>query len=152
MDGGEELEIGGWKHQVVKDGEWAGWVQYGSDPFEDHAGPFYYRVDETGQRVCAMRAEQHHMNGGGFMHGGAIMTFADALGAVGAFAALPKGAAGTITVESKTNFLGAAPAGSVVKGRATPLSTGKRISVWQTEILRDDGKRVAVVTQTQLVL
>ena len=56
MDGGEELEIGGWKHQVVKDGEWAGWVQYGSDPFEDHAGPFYYRVDETGQRVCAMRA------------------------------------------------------------------------------------------------
>ena len=88
----------------------------------------------------------------GIMHGGAIMAFADALGAVGAFAALPKGAAGTITVESKTNFLGAAPAGSVVKGRATPLSTGKRISVWQTEILRDDGKRVAVVTQTQLVL
>lgn len=44
MDGGEELEIGGWKHQVVKDGEWAGWVQYGSDPFEDHAGPFYSHI------------------------------------------------------------------------------------------------------------
>lgn len=89
---------------------------------------------------------------GGIMHGGAIMAFADALGAVGAVACLPEGAKGTTTIESKTNFLGAAPAGSLVKGRSVPLKTGRRMSVWQTTIDTADGKPVAVVIQTQLVL
>ena len=89
---------------------------------------------------------------GGIMHGGAIMAFADALGAVGAVACLPEGAGGTTTIESKTNFLGAAPVGSVVKRRAVPLKTGRRMSVWQTTISTAEGKPVAVVIQTQLVL
>lgn len=89
---------------------------------------------------------------GGNIHGGAIMAFADALGAVGAVTALPDGAGGTTTIESKTNFLSAAKQGTVITGRTSPLSVGRRLSVWQTEIFRDDGKRVAVVTQTQLVL
>jgi uncharacterized protein (TIGR00369 family) len=89
---------------------------------------------------------------GGIMHGGAIMAFADALGAVGAVASLPEGAGGTTTIESKTNFLGAAPVGATVTGRAVPLKTGRRMSVWQTMITTADGKPVAVVIQTQLVL
>ena len=89
---------------------------------------------------------------GGIMHGGAIMAFADALGAVGAFMNLPEGAGGTTTVESKTNFLSAAPAGQRVTGVATPVSLGRRLSVWQTEIVREDGRKVALVTQTQMVL
>ena len=56
---------------------------------------------------------------GHILHGGAIMAFADALGAIGAFLTLPQGAKGTTTIESKTNFLGAAPEGSVVRGEAT---------------------------------
>jgi uncharacterized protein (TIGR00369 family) len=89
---------------------------------------------------------------GGIMHGGAIMAFADALGAVGAVACLPQGAGGTTTIESKTNFLGAAPEGARVLGRSVPLKTGKRMSVWQTTITTAEGKPVAVVIQTQLVL
>lgn len=89
---------------------------------------------------------------GGIMHGGAIMAFADALGAVGAVACLPEGAKGTTTIESKTNFLGGAPVGSLVKGRSVPLKTGRRMSVWQTTIDTAEGKAVAVVIQTQLVL
>lgn len=89
---------------------------------------------------------------GGIMHGGAIMAFADALGAVGAVASLPEGAGGTTTIESKTNFLGAASVGSMVKGRSVPLKTGRRMSVWQTMIETAEGKLVAVVIQTQLVL
>jgi len=89
---------------------------------------------------------------GGIMHGGAIMAFADALGAVGAVACLPEGAKGTTTIESKTNFLGAAPVGSTVKGRSVPLKTGRRMSVWQATIETAEGKPVAVVIQTQLVL
>lgn len=89
---------------------------------------------------------------GGIMHGGAIMAFADALGAVGAVATLPEGAGGTTTIESKTNFLGAAPVGSTVRGVSRPLKTGRRMSVWQTTITTTEGKDVAVVIQTQLVL
>jgi acyl-coenzyme A thioesterase PaaI-like protein len=62
----------------VADGEWAGWQWYpGGDPFEDLAGPFYFRKREDGTPVCAFRAERKHMNGGGFLHGGCVMTFAD---------------------------------------------------------------------------
>jgi len=89
---------------------------------------------------------------GGIMHGGAIMAFADALGAVGAFLTLPEGAAGTTTIESKTNFLGAAKEASTVIGIAKPIKIGSRLSVWQTEIRTDGDKPIALVIQTQLVL
>jgi 1,4-dihydroxy-2-naphthoyl-CoA hydrolase len=85
------------------------------------------------------------------LHGGAIMAFADTLGATGAFLNLPPGA-GTTTMESKTNFIGAAKVGSVVTAESTPVHIGKSTSIWQTRIAREDGKLVAVVTQTQMVL
>lgn len=90
--------------------------------------------------------------GGAILHGGAIMAFADTLGAVGAFLTLPEGAIGTTTIESKTNFLGSAKAGVTVTGEATPVHKGKRTSVWQTRIATEDGKAVALVIQTQMVL
>ncbi len=86
------------------------------------------------------------------VHGGAIMSFADALGAIGAHMNVPEGSAGTTTIESKTNFIKPAMEGDTLHGVCTPLSIGRRLSVWQTEITRDDGKRVAVVTQTQIYL
>ena len=89
---------------------------------------------------------------GGILHGGAIMAFADALGAVGAAMNLPEGASGTTTIESKTNFLGPAPVGMKVLAMTTPVQRGRRLSVWQTRITREDDKAVALVTQTQLVL
>lgn len=89
---------------------------------------------------------------GGILHGGAIMAFADALGAVGAFLNLPKDAGGTTTVESKTNFLGGAKVGETVLATTTPVKTGARLSVWQTHIETQDGKQVALVTQTQMTL
>lgn len=85
------------------------------------------------------------------LHGGAIMAFADTLGAIGAFLNLPEGAL-TTTIESKTNFIGAAKEGTAVVAESVPLHVGKRSSVWQTRIAREDGGLVAVVTQTQMVL
>ena len=85
------------------------------------------------------------------LHGGAVMAFADTLGAMGTILNLPEGA-GTTTIESKTNFIGPAPAGTVVTGEATPLHRGRRTMVWQTRITSAEGKLVALVTQTQLVL
>ncbi len=88
---------------------------------------------------------------GKIMHGGAIMAVADTLGAIGAFLNLPEGAKATTTIESKTNFLGAASLGSTVEARTEPVHVGGRTSVWQTR-MQVDGKPVALVTQTQLVL
>lgn len=85
------------------------------------------------------------------IHGGAVMAFADTLGAAGTVLNLPAGA-GTTTIESKTNFLAAAPAGQKLLGEATPVHIGRRTMVWQTRITLESGRAVALVTQTQMVL
>jgi len=85
------------------------------------------------------------------IHGGAIMAFADTLGAAGTVLNLPAGA-GTTTIESKTNFLAAAPAGAKLLGEATPVHRGRRTMVWQTRLTLENGRAVALVTQTQMVL
>ena len=87
---------------------------------------------------------------GGILHGGALMAAADQVGAVAAFINLPPGA-GTTTLESKTNFFSGCKGGKV-RAEATPLHVGGRTSVWQTKITGEDGKPVALVIQTQLVL
>lgn len=89
---------------------------------------------------------------GGILHGGAAMAFADALGAIGAYLALPDGAKGTTTIESTTKFLGAAPEGSTVIGETEPIRIGRRVSVWQTRIRTEEGRDVSLVTQTQMHL
>ena len=85
------------------------------------------------------------------LHGGAAMAFADTLGAIATVENLPDGH-WTTTIESKTNFISAAPSGSVITGECTPVHRGKRTMVWQTRITLPDGKLVALVTQTQMVL
>ena len=85
------------------------------------------------------------------LHGGAIMAFADTLGAMGTIVNLPQGA-GTTTVESKTNFVAPAPLGTRVIGETTPVHRGRRTMIWQTRISTSGGRLVALVTQTQLVL
>jgi uncharacterized protein (TIGR00369 family) len=88
---------------------------------------------------------------GQVLHGGAIMAFADTLGAVATIANLPEGAR-TTTIESKTNFLSAAPLGSRIVGESTPVHRGRTTMVWQTQIKSEAGRLVALVTQTQMVL
>lgn len=85
------------------------------------------------------------------LHGGAIMAFADTLGAAATFLNLPPGA-NTTTIESKTNFFAPAPVNTTIAGECTPLHKGKRTMVWQTRITGENGKLLALVTQTQMVL
>jgi uncharacterized protein (TIGR00369 family) len=85
------------------------------------------------------------------MHGGAIMAFADTLGAAGTILNLPSGA-GTTTLESKTNFIAGAPLGNRLTGEALPVHRGRRTQVWTTRITTAEGRLVAIVTQTQMVL
>jgi acyl-coenzyme A thioesterase 13 len=63
---------------VLKEGPFAGWQTWsaGADPYETALGPFCFRLE--GERVrCAFAPRQEHLNGGGTIHGGALMSFAD---------------------------------------------------------------------------
>jgi 1,4-dihydroxy-2-naphthoyl-CoA hydrolase len=84
-------------------------------------------------------------------HGGALMALADTLGAYATLLNLT-GGANTTTIESKTNFIAAAPAGSTITAETTPIHRGRRTMVWQTRITSDQGRLLAIVTQTQMVL
>jgi uncharacterized protein (TIGR00369 family) len=85
------------------------------------------------------------------LHGGAMMAFADTLGACATLLNLREGFS-TTTIESKTNFLAAARAGATVRGECTPLHRGRRSMVWQTRISGDGGRLLGIVIQTQMVL
>jgi len=105
----------------------------------------------TEKVVASMLVRSDLCTAGGVCHGGAFMAFADTMGAVGTVMNLGPGAR-TTTIESKTNFLGAARVDTRITAESTPLHRGKTTMVWQTMIRSEAGKLCAVVTQTQLVL
>ena len=92
-------------------------------------------LEATPERVVAELVVREDLcTSGGILHGGAAMAFADSLGGIAGFLALPEGAIGTTTIES------------------TAVHRGKRTSVWQTRITTAEGKAVALVIQTQMAL
>jgi 1,4-dihydroxy-2-naphthoyl-CoA hydrolase len=119
-------------------------------PFAVLMGVTFTEADKD-RVVATMVVREDLCTMGHIIHGGAIMALADTVGAAATVINLPEGA-GTTTIESKTNFVGPAPAGTTVKATATPIHRGRRTQVWQTRLETDAGRLVAVVTQTQMVL
>lgn len=108
-------------------------------------------VEVTQDKVVAtLEVRPDLCTGGKTLHGGAIMAFADTLGAIGTIVNMPPGAS-TATIESKTNFIGGAAEGSTVTGESTPVHKGRTTQVWQTRITSAEGRLVALVMQTQIV-
>ena len=100
--------------------------------------------------VAEMPVTPMHMNRSNRVSGGAIMAFADVVGAAGAVFNLPPGHRSG-TIESKSNFF-AAGKGPMLKAVSVPLHFGRTTTVWQTTVTNGDGCRVAIVTQTQIVI
>ena len=100
--------------------------------------------------VGRMRWREDLTTGGGLLHGGALMGFADTLGAVCAFLNLPAGA-GTATISSSTSMLRAVRDGEVT-GTSRPLHAGRSVIAVQTELRDAQDRLVAQVTQAQAVL
>jgi uncharacterized protein (TIGR00369 family) len=126
----------------ITDGEWAGWSQWQSDAFEQRAGPFYERF-EGGQGVTAFRAGQEHMNGGGFMHGGCLLTFADSALFTIARPAM-EGQFG-VTVNLSGDFLAAARVGQFVEARGE-ITRAARSLVFVRGLVTADGEPVLSFT------
>ena len=100
--------------------------------------------------VGEIQATERHLTSTGRIYGGVLMAFADALGAIGTVMNLPKGAT-TATLELKTNFIKSGRPG-LLSAEAVPLHIGHSTMLWQTTILDENDNRLAMVTQTQMIL
>jgi len=120
-------------------------------PFAELKGVTFIEA-EPDRVVARMLVRPNLCTLGHTIHGGAVMAFADSVGAAATVINLPPDAKGTTTIESKTNFVGGAKEGTTVTAIAIPVHRGRRTQVWQTRIEGEDGKLVAIVTQTQMVL
>ena len=90
----------------------------GSDPFETANGPFCFKI-ENGTARCAFEPRREHLNGGGAVHGGALMTFADfALFSI-AYSTLRDVRAVTLTFSSE--FISAGDLDGVIEARGEVL-------------------------------
>ena len=120
-------------------------------PFAELKGVEFTEADKD-RVVARMKVRPDLCTLGHTIHGGAVMALADSVGAAATVLNLPDDAKGTTTLESKTNFIGSAREGTTVIATATPIHRGRRTQVWQTRLETEDGKLVAVVIQTQMVL
>lgn len=118
-------------------------------PFAERLG---IEVLEHSKDLVRSRLAWHHSltTLGESMHGGALMSLADATGAALAYFNIPQGAQGTTTIESHTSFLRPVSHGHATAA-ARPLHVGRRLIVVETEIADDRGRLAAKVTQTQAV-
>jgi 1,4-dihydroxy-2-naphthoyl-CoA hydrolase len=129
-----------------------------AEDFQKHMAPLFpglmgIKILEASKDkiVASMRVRPDLCTSGGLCHGGAYMALADTLGAIGTVVNLPPNTR-TTTIESKTNFLGAAAVDTEVTAESVPLHRGRITQVWQTTIKSQAGKLCAVVIQTQMVL
>ena len=120
-------------------------------PFADLKGVTFVEADRD-RVVARMTVRPDLCTANNTIHGGAIMAFADSVGAAATVINLPEDARGTTTLESKTNFIGGAKEGTTLIATATPVHRGRRTQVWTTRLETEEGRLVAIVTQTQMVL
>ncbi len=134
MSEGNEASFG--TLSTMESGEFAGWQFWNGDPFETRSGPFFHRREEGGSYVSAFRAEPRHMNGGGFMHGGCLMTFAD----FALFAIATDDLAGdhAVTLNLAGDFLGAVQVGALVEARGE-VTRGRGKTIFVRGLVTGDG-------------
>jgi acyl-coenzyme A thioesterase PaaI-like protein len=121
---------------VIETGPWTGWKTWPEDKFETGTGPFYARKDETGRTVCRFIAEPRHMNGGGFMHGGCFLTFAD----FACFSIADEVLGGpSVTVNLSGDFLSSAQSGDMMEATGEVTRAGGRL-LYVRGIITANGK------------
>lgn len=123
----------------ITEGEWSGWSTWIGDAFEQRAGPFYERREDDGSHVAAFRAEERHMNGAGFMHGGCMMTFADS--ALFTIATDELAGSRGVTMHLAGDFLDPARVGQLIEARGEVVRAGGK-TLYVVGMIRADGTPV----------
>ena len=130
-------DLAGDRALAITEGEWAGWSTWTSHPFQQSAGPFFQRLDEDGNALTAFRPRPEHCNAFGLVHGGCLMTFADAALFNIAGSALHGWHA--VTVHFSSDFLGGVKVGAFVEARGT-IARAARTLVFLQGIVTGDGE------------
>lgn len=133
----EKTEYGYGNAVQCAEGEFAGWHYWNHDPFETRSGPFFMRREEDGSYLSAFRAQDRHMNGAGFMHGGCLMTFADF--ALFAIATDELAGANAVTMNLSSDFLGATSSGALMEARGEVTRGGGK-TIFVRGLITGDGK------------
>ena len=107
---------------------------------------------EPGAVHSRLRIERRHMAPNGFVHAATVIALADTSCGYGSQASLPSGATGFTTIELKSNFLGTATVGDVIRCQARLLHGGRTTQVWDAEVTDGEGRTLALFRCTQLVL
>lgn len=130
---------------AVTEGVWAGWYHWEPvDDFEEHAGPFYCRPEGEGL-VCGFLPDKKNCNGGGNIHGGSLMTFADyALFMIGG--GLETSLHG-VTVTMNCEFVGAAEPGRLLTARGEVVRAGGSL-VFVRGLIADEDRAVLAFSGT----
>ena len=119
------------------EGEFAGWYYWNHDAFETQSGPFFMKRQDDGSYLCAFRAEDRHMNGAGFMHGGCLMTFADF--ALFGIATDELGGDNAVTMNLSSDFLGAVSPGALMEARGEVTRGGGK-TIFVRGLVTADGE------------
>jgi uncharacterized protein (TIGR00369 family) len=117
----------------------------GAEPFEDLTGPYYFREDGDGRICAALMIEPRHLNGGGFLHGGAIMTLID----FALFAIAYKSLALTraVTLTCNTEFIGAGRPGVLAEAHGEVVKETRSVVFIQGRVVQK-GEVIATFSAT----
>lgn len=98
-----------------------------------------------------LELEQRHQAPNGYLHAGVVVGLADSACGYGCILGLPDGATGFTTIELKTNFLRSAWEGTI-ECEARRLHGGRTTQVWDATVTDPDGRTMALLRATQLIL
>lgn len=88
----------------------------------------------------------------GILHGGANCVLSETLGSVAAWMTINPDTHRAVGLEINCNHIRAVTEGAVI-GKCTPMHTGRRTQVWQTDITEEaTGKRVAISRLTVAII
>jgi uncharacterized protein (TIGR00369 family) len=95
--------------------------------------------------VVEFTVAEQHLQPYGIVHGGVHCGVIETVCSIGAgIAARERGhQGGVVGLENHTSFLRAVRAGTVLRGRATPVTRGRTTHVWQAEVTDSKGRAIA---------
>lgn len=109
-----------------------GFVLYDpDDPFEMHAGPFFWRAREDGSHHFVFRAETRHCNRQGNLHGGILMTMIDLTLAATAKEVVEDR---VVTISLNSEFVSGGKVGEIIESTAELVRKTRSLAFVRGEI------------------
>lgn len=123
----------------------ADWTSRDGEPFEQKAGPFFYREQNDGSVTGAFIADSSHVNGLGIVHGGCLMTLVDYT----MFTVVKRaiGADEAVTISLTNEFAGSGVIGDLIEAHAEIVKVGRSM-IFARGIVRTRDKPLVIFSGT----